>query len=132
MGYSFIEVNSGEDSKIFFDESTFYRLVPTKQADFFVKMLLDLAPNVKDKIVKTQALENHVDIEKEKEQSILAHQKIKFISYPHEWCASMLKDAALFHLELQHDLVKNNLHLKDAHPWNIQFEKGSFKFVDVP
>ncbi|MNJ96125.1 Methyltransferase domain protein [compost metagenome] len=61
---------------------------------------------------------------------ILKHRKIEYISYPHEWCASMLKDAALFHLVLSEQLLKHGLFLKDAHPWNILFEKGLPKFID--
>lgn len=132
MGYSLTEIASGEDSRIFFDESNFYRLVPMKEAEFILKTLLNLAPHVKSKIVETHSAESGIGIEKLNDEVVLAHKKIKFISYPHEWCASMFKDAAIFHLELQKNLVCNNLYLKDAHPWNILFEKGNFKFVDVP
>jgi hypothetical protein len=61
---------------------------------------------------------------------ILKHKKIAFISYPHEWCASMLKDSAIFHLDLSAQLLDQGLFLKDAHPWNILFEKGQPIFVD--
>lgn len=61
---------------------------------------------------------------------ILKHNKIRFISYPHEWCASMLKDAALFHLDLSQQIFEQGLFLKDAHPWNILFEKGRPVFID--
>jgi SAM-dependent methyltransferase len=61
---------------------------------------------------------------------VLKHRKIAFISYPNEWCASMLKDAALFHLTLSEHLFKYALFLKDAHPWNILFENGQPILVD--
>lgn len=61
---------------------------------------------------------------------ILKHEKIKFISYPNEWCASMLKDAAIFHIKLAKALYSHNLFLKDAHPWNILFDNGKPIFVD--
>jgi SAM-dependent methyltransferase len=61
---------------------------------------------------------------------VLKHKKIAYISYPHEWCAAMLKDAALFHLDLSARLYGQGLFLKDAHPWNILFEKGQPIFVD--
>lgn len=132
MGYSLTEIASGEDNKIFFDENKVYRLLPLKEADFILKILLGLAPHVKNKIIETYPAESTVEIEKLNNEAVLAHQKIKYISYPHEWCASMLKDAALFHLKLQLDLINSKLYLKDAHPWNVLFEKGDFKFVDVP
>ena len=61
---------------------------------------------------------------------ILRHKKIPFISYPNEWCAEMLHDAAIFHLQLSQELLKIGVYLKDAHPWNILFDKGSPYFVD--
>lgn len=61
---------------------------------------------------------------------VLGHKKVGFISYPHEWCATMLKDAALFHLDLSRALFKDSLHLKDAHPWNMLFDAPRFVFVD--
>ena len=61
---------------------------------------------------------------------VLKHKKIEYISYPHEWCAAMLKDAALFHLDLSVRLYGEGLFLKDAHPWNILFDRGQPVFVD--
>jgi SAM-dependent methyltransferase len=61
---------------------------------------------------------------------VIKHNKISYISYPNEWCPSMLKDAALFHLDLSLRLQNQELFLKDAHPWNILFEKGSPVFID--
>ncbi|MCP9903227.1 class I SAM-dependent methyltransferase [Cyanobium sp. BA5m-21] len=60
----------------------------------------------------------------------LQHRKVAYVSYPHEWCASMLKDAAIFHLELLEKLLSKRLTLKDAHPWNILFDRGRPVFVD--
>ena len=34
-------------------------------------------------------------------EKILEHEKLNFISYPYEWTFTQLKDAALFHLDLQ-------------------------------
>jgi SAM-dependent methyltransferase len=60
----------------------------------------------------------------------LKHKKIPFISYPHEWCAEMLRDSAIFHLKLSGDLLKIGIYIKDAHPWNILFDHGSPVFID--
>ncbi|MGE3319767.1 MAG: hypothetical protein AB7I18_10790 [Candidatus Berkiella sp.] len=126
------ELASGENSRIFFDKHYFYRLLPRSQADFFLDLLHKLTPHVKAKVVGAKPLEHDVGIDKNADQAILAHEKIRFISYPHEWCASMLKDAALFQLKLQQELLVDGLFLKDAHPWNILFANGEFKFVDLP
>jgi len=132
VGYVLTEIASGENNRVFMDDNHLYRLLPQVEADFFLKMLFDLKPNIKESVVTTVKVEHDIGIQKSNDQTILAHKKIKFISYPHEWCASMLKDAALFHLKLQQDLLVSDLFLKDAHPWNILFEKGKFTFVDLP
>lgn len=61
---------------------------------------------------------------------VLQHPRVEFISYPHEWCAPALRDAAVFHLDLSLRLLAKKLYLKDAHPWNILFEGGRPVFVD--
>ncbi|MCZ6526947.1 MAG: class I SAM-dependent methyltransferase, partial [Gammaproteobacteria bacterium] len=39
---------------------------------------------------------------------IVEHSKVPYISYPYEWSFEMLKAAALRHLEIQIELLKNN------------------------
>jgi hypothetical protein len=53
---------------------------------------------------------------------VLKHRELPFVSYPFEWCAAMLKEAALQLLDLELELAKANLTLQDAHPWNILFD----------
>ena len=62
---------------------------------------------------------------------ILKHRSIPFISYPQEWCAAMLKDAALTIINLTIELAERNLTLKDAHPWNVLFDACKPVYVDV-
>ncbi len=62
---------------------------------------------------------------------VLTHRTIKFRSYCGEWTPEMLKDAALCYLRLQLQLIKDGYILKDAHPWNILFEKGQPYYIDV-
>jgi len=61
---------------------------------------------------------------------VLEHEKVPFISYPHEWTAGMLKDAALLHIDLLLTLNKFDLTLKDFHPFNILFDNSKPIFVD--
>ena len=63
-------------------------------------------------------------------ERVLQHQRIPFATYPHEWPASMLKDAALFHIDLLDQLGEHDLTLKDWHPWNILFDATRPVFVD--
>jgi SAM-dependent methyltransferase len=61
---------------------------------------------------------------------VLEHEKIPFISYPHEWPTSMLKVAALFHVDLYSELSPYGLTIKDWHPYNILFKDTKPVFVD--
>jgi hypothetical protein len=84
-------------------------------------------------IVHTEICEDKVELDglgDDEKSIVLKHEKIPLISYPHEWCASMFKDAALFDLEHSQNLLAQDLFLKDAHPWNILFHKGFPVFVD--
>jgi len=80
-------------------------------------------------VVKTRELaENpHADVGYE---TVLEHDRIEFVTYPHEWPASMFKEAARFHVELFEQLNKHGLTLKDWHPWNILFDSTTPVFVD--
>src|SRR5438105_7774210 len=61
----------------------------------------------------------------------LKPEKLDFISYPYEWSFDMLKDAALLTLQLVKDAISFGLILKDATPYNIQWHKGKFIFIDT-
>ena len=63
-------------------------------------------------------------------ETVLEHERVPFVSYPHEWPGSMLKDAALFHVQLFKDLAAGGLTLKDWHPYNVLFEGTIPRFVD--
>ena len=60
------------------------------------------------------------------------HEAIGFVTYPYEWPFSMLKDAALLQLRLLETSVKNGWMLKDATPFNIQWNGARPVFIDVP
>ncbi len=70
-----------------------------------------------------------VETEYSPEENMFAHKK-HIISYPHEWTAGMLKEAALFHLDLLRKLDEKDITLKDALPANIVFDFTTPIFVD--
>src|SRR5262245_21274251 len=51
----------------------------------------------------------------------LEHDRIAPITYPYEWCLSMLADAGLQTLALQGELLRAGFSLKDATAYNLQF-----------
>lgn len=63
--------------------------------------------------------------------AVLRHEQIPFISYPYEWPFSMLRDAALLHLEILDRALAADLTLKDATAYNIQWTGALPAFIDV-
>ncbi len=62
---------------------------------------------------------------------VLRPQQLGFVSYPHEWSFSMLKDACLLTLEIQKLALKHDMVLKDASAYNVQFHLGKPVFIDT-
>lgn len=63
-------------------------------------------------------------------EMMLEHARVPFVTFPHEWPASMLHAAAKFHLKLFQKLGEHGLTLKDWHPYNILFDGTEPVFVD--
>jgi len=63
---------------------------------------------------------------------LLEHECIPFISYPYEWPFSLLKRAALHHLDLHLALLESGFSLSDASAYNIQFRGTRPVFIDIP
>lgn len=64
-------------------------------------------------------------------QFVLLHKKLPFITYPYEWSFDQLKDAAIFHINLQKTLLKNNISFVDSSAYNIQFNLNKPVLIDV-
>ncbi len=62
----------------------------------------------------------------------LEHERIPFLSYAYEWSFSMLKDAALLHLDLLEDALDADLILKDSTHFNVQWRGARPVFIDIP
>lgn len=106
-----------------------YRAIPLDRAEFcrdlFAKGIVqELA--AKGLLVETAL----APCELEGFGAVLRHSTIPFVSYPHEWCGAMLRDAALLTLDLEIELCKNGLTLQDGHPWNVLFQGAEARFVD--
>jgi SAM-dependent methyltransferase len=79
------------------------------------------------KIVGTE----RADAELDGYPATLRHERIPFVSYPYEWCFSMLRDAALLELELMLAALEEDMTLKDASPYNVQWCGSRPVFIDV-
>ncbi len=61
----------------------------------------------------------------------LEHDAIPFVTYPYEWPFSMLRDAAVLTLDLLEEALGENMVLKDASAYNIQWQGARPIFIDV-
>ncbi|NNM58294.1 MAG: class I SAM-dependent methyltransferase [Legionellales bacterium] len=62
--------------------------------------------------------------------AVLKHPVLPLITYPYEWPFPLLKEAALFHLDLMLDALSKNIMLNDASAFNIQFNGVKPVFID--
>jgi hypothetical protein len=63
---------------------------------------------------------------------VLNHERIPFVSYPYEWPFGMLKEAALLQLEILDLALDENMTMKDASSFNIQWFGARPVFIDIP
>jgi len=63
--------------------------------------------------------------------SFLEHDPVRFVSYAFEWPFSMLKRAALLHLQLLQRLIPAGFILSDATPSNVMFRGTRPIFIDT-
>jgi SAM-dependent methyltransferase len=61
---------------------------------------------------------------------VLEHKTIPFMTIRSEWPAEGLKDAALCYLRVASTIAEAGYCLKDAHPWNVLFERTTPYFID--
>lgn len=59
------------------------------------------------------------------------HDRLDLISHPYEWPFGALKDAALFHIDLQLRALAAGYVLSDASAYNIQFVGAKPMFIDM-
>lgn len=64
-------------------------------------------------------------------ECVIRHRRIPFVSFPYEWCAPMIRDAANAVLDLLTDLATDGLTLKDGHLFNSLFDGCQPTHVDL-
>ena len=107
-----------------------WRGINYTQAPFFDKLFDEGI--VEDLVKKKLLIESEpTDLAVDGYAMVIGHRSVPFISYPHEWCAAMLKDAALTILDLAIELAEHDLVLRDAHPWNVLVDWSGPVWVDL-
>ena len=61
----------------------------------------------------------------------LSNPRLPIVSYPWEWPFSMLKDAALLHLDVMETLIPMGFWLRDASAFNVQYNGERIYLIDT-
>jgi ribosomal protein L11 methylase PrmA len=113
-------------NRVFTDQEAVYRgLSAEAAADWHALQASPLAGDTR--IVATEELGEAP----EPWALLLRHERIPFVSYPYEWPFSTLKRAALLQLDLLLEALAAGLILKDATPYNVQWDGARPVFIDV-
>jgi hypothetical protein len=120
------------------DDAIFRALSPEGATDWdalaaspLLDALIGKGDLVATREVGMESLEGAADLLPSGVSRVLEHDRIPFVSYPYEWPFSMLQDAALLQLDIGIAAVDEGLILKDATPYNVQFEGAKPVFIDV-
>ena len=118
--------------RLFHWRGEIYRGVSSQYAPFYRRLfegkIIDHAVN-KGLLIDSELTQFVVD----GYELVVHHRQVVFPSYPNEWCAAMLREAALTTVDLAWELGRDGLTLGDAHPWNLLFDVERRKpvFVDL-
>src|SRR5581483_4744117 len=118
------------DGRLFLWNEGVYRAIHHSAAAFFSSLLeSELFARLASRglIIGTQVS----DLVLEGYDVVLAHNRVPFVSYPDEWSAPMLRDAAGLIVTLAQELASAGLLLKDSHPWNVLFDSTRPVYVDL-
>ncbi|MCF6199603.1 MAG: class I SAM-dependent methyltransferase [Hyphomicrobiaceae bacterium] len=120
---------------VFHAGSKVFRTLSEKAADDFdFVQSSGLLGSLEDigRVVKTQEV-SRTDFETAgvTAHRVLEHERIPFISYPYEWSFSLLKAAALHHLEVQMEAFDRGVSMSDASAYNVQFVGPKPTFIDI-
>ena len=125
------------DSRVFYAGGDILRALSERGAEDWralAQSKLFAAATADGRLVATEEIEVSDDLpalRTDRPAAVLRHERIPFVSYPYEWTFGMLRDAALLQLDLLLAALDEDLTLKDATPYNVQFKGARPVFVDV-
>jgi len=117
------------NGRLFWWEGQLYRGITPSMAGLYRRLFAEgIVQRLVDKglLIETKP----ASFEMEGYPFVLWHRTLPFVSYPYEWCAAMLKDAARMLINLEIELVSYGLTLQDAHVWNVLFDGYKPIYVD--
>jgi ribosomal protein L11 methylase PrmA len=91
---------------------------------------------IHDKLVEAGLLLSHQEVDlgnlaPEGTVYCINHPRLPMVSYPWEWPFSMLKEAALIHLDAMKMLLPRGFWLRDASAFNVQFDSDRLCLIDT-
>ena len=124
------------DTRVFYHNGTILRCITQRaltdwqqlcRTEFFERLATER------KLVETTLLSNADDLPplSTKWAAVLKHETVPLVSYPYEWSFSMLKDAALLQLDVTLAALEEDMTLKDATPFNVQWFGCRPTFIDI-
>ena len=123
-------------ARVFHREGSIYRAIDQTALDDWnhvsSRQFFREAMNA-DQIIRTNLVTLDEDLSSPPDfVATLQHERLPLITWPWEWCFSMLRDAALLQLELMEQSLKEGCILKDASAYNFQFRGTEPVFIDTP
>ena len=117
------------NGRLFWWKGEAYRAIPADKVPFCERLFHE---GVVDKLVRKGFLieTEPTRFRMDKYPLILKHRTLPFPSYAHEWCAMMLRDAAIKTIDMLLELAQHGLTLQDAHTYNVLFDYTNPVHVD--
>ena len=118
---------------IFRRDGVVYRQVNKAYQEHYDRLM---ACGLYKELVGEELIVSHTEVDVEPPDprtayKVIEPERVRFVSYPYEWCFSELKDAALALLKIQKKAVEYGMTLKDASAYNIQFHRGHHVLIDT-
>ena len=119
--------------RVFESQGAIYRAIYEPGLEDFRSATDD---GIYDILIEKNLLVDHTEVDpdsvgEEGALVCLQHPRLPMISYPWEWPFSLLKRAALLHLEIMEILIPRGYWLRDANAFNAQFDGQRMKLIDT-
>ena len=129
-----VEAGSFRDpsGQVFIHENTIYRSIyQSGIADYKAAC----NNGIYEELILKKQLISHSEVSfehaLENTEYCIEHPKLPMVSYPWEWSFSMLKDAALLHLDIMEFLLPKGFWLRDASAFNVQYNQTGLLLIDT-
>ena len=116
--------------RLFWWDGDLYRGIREESSAFYKKLVDD---GIIRKLIEKRYLveTDTIDLALDGYPLVFKHRVVPFVSFAIEWCPEMLRDAALFMIDLTAELVADGLFIDDPEPFNVLFDGCHPVLVDV-